>query len=96
MNRGLNIRLITPIIEFFIDITGTVESVLEITDTVESYRIVCSNQKSHVICCRGAKGETSCQFYTSASLIKSQDIRIGTMRPHASNPRTLQVVRYPC
>ena len=30
------VRLITPTVEFFIDITGTVESVLEITDTVES------------------------------------------------------------
>ena len=59
-----------------------------VIDKGESYKIVCSNQKSHVICCRSAKGENGCQFYISASLIKSQDIRIGTMRPHSCNPHT--------
>jgi hypothetical protein len=59
-----------------------------VIDKGESYRVVCSSQRSHVISCRSAKGENGCQFYISASLIKSQDIRIGTMRPHSCNPHT--------
>ena len=52
----------------------------------ESYKVVCSNKKSHVICCQSA--EKGCKFYISASLVKSQDIRIRTMRPHSCNPQT--------
>ena len=57
-----------------------------VIDKGESYKVVCSNKKSHVICCRSA--EKGCKFYISASLVKSQDIRIGTMRPHSCNPQT--------
>ena len=59
-----------------------------VIDKGELYKIVCSNHKSHIICYRSAKGENSYQFYISASLIKSQDIRISTMRPHSYNPHT--------
>ena len=59
-----------------------------VLDKRELYKVVCSNKKSHVLCCRGVRGEDGCKFYISASLIKSQDIRIGTIRPHSCNPRT--------
>ena len=59
-----------------------------VLDKGESYKVLCSNKKSHVLCCRGARGEEGCKFYISASLIKSQDTRIGTVRPQSCNPRT--------
>jgi hypothetical protein len=59
-----------------------------VIDKGESYKVICSNQKSHVLGCRSAKGENGCQFYISAGLIKSQDIRISTMRTHSCNPHT--------
>lgn len=58
-----------------------------VLDKGESYKVLCSNKKSHVLCCRGPRGEEGCKFYISATLIKSQDIRIGTVRPHSCNPR---------
>jgi len=74
------------------DLFSTIEEARDfinrsVIDKGESYKVVCSNKKSHVLCCRGARGENGCKFYISASLIKSQDIRIGTIRPHSCNPR---------
>lgn len=59
-----------------------------VIDKGESYKVICSNKKSHVLGCRSAKGGNSCQFYISAGLIKSQDIRISTTRTHSCNPHT--------
>jgi hypothetical protein len=64
-----------------------------IIDKGESYKVICSNQKSHVLTCRSPKGQGSCQFYISASLLKSQDIRTSTIRPHSCNPQAHYKVR---
>jgi hypothetical protein len=59
-----------------------------VIDKGESYKVICSNQKSHVLTRQSPKGQGSCHFYISASLLKSQEFRIGTMRPHSCNPHT--------
>jgi hypothetical protein len=74
------------------DLFSTIEEARDlinrsVIDKGESYKVVYSNRKSHILYYRGAKGGNSCKFYISASLIKSQDIRIGTIRPYSCNPR---------